>query len=110
MFTLQASKFMLHRIFMIVATVLLVSSGLTLPVAAKEKYVIDPATGTKYKPESEMKDLLLVLGELGGEQLERNFSSELSVLGEVDFSHPACAEFFRDVIVGKGLADHVVRL
>ena len=70
MFTLQASKIAFRRRFTIVATALLMFSGLTLPVAAKEKYIVDPATGTKYKPEPEMKDLLVALTELGGKPIQ----------------------------------------
>jgi acetyl esterase/lipase len=63
---------MFHRISTIVGTVLLVSCALTLspPVGAKEKYVVDPVTGTKYKAEPEMKELLLALAELGERPLQ----------------------------------------
>jgi acetyl esterase/lipase len=51
----------------------LVLSGLAAispPVVAKEKYTIDPVTGTKYKPEPEMGDLLLAFAALGGKPIE----------------------------------------
>ena len=40
------------------------------PVIAKEKYTIDPVTGTKYKPEPEMADLLSAFAALGGRPVE----------------------------------------
>jgi acetyl esterase/lipase len=39
-------------------------------VVAKEKYAIDPVTGTKYKPDPEMKELLLAFAALGGKPIE----------------------------------------
>jgi len=40
------------------------------PAAAKEKYTVDPVTGTKYKPDPEMKELLTTLAALGGKPIE----------------------------------------
>jgi acetyl esterase len=38
--------------------------------AAKEKYAIDPVTGTKYKPDPDMKELLIAFAALGGKPIE----------------------------------------
>ena len=35
---------------------------------------------------------LRVFGELRWQQLERHLAPELAVFGQVDFTHPACAE------------------
>jgi acetyl esterase len=63
-----------RRITMVVlgvgSLVLVGLAGLSQPAAAKEKYTIDPVTGTKYKPEPEMKDLLVALAALGGKPIE----------------------------------------
>jgi hypothetical protein len=55
----------------VVSLVLVGLAGLSQPAAAKEKYTIDPVTGTKYKPEPEMKDLLVALAALGGAGFRR---------------------------------------
>ena len=72
MFTLRSRKVTRHLISMIVGTALLVSFGLTLSpsAAAKEKYAVDSVTGTKYKPEPEMKELLLALTALGAKPIQ----------------------------------------
>ena len=73
MFTFHSRNNMTHQLIStIVGTALLVSSGLTLSpsVAAKEKYTVDPVTGTKYKPEPEMKELLLALTQLGEKPIQ----------------------------------------
>ena len=72
MFTPQSRNITLRRISVIVGAALIVSFGLTLspPVAAKEKYIVDPVTGTKYKPEPEMKALLGALTDLGEKPLQ----------------------------------------
>ncbi len=63
MFTRRSRTITHHLTSMIVGTALLVCSGLVLSpfAAAKEKYTVDPVTGTKYKAEPEMKDLLVAL-------------------------------------------------
>src|ERR1700722_13951664 len=70
MFTLQTGNFTLRQIFTIAATTLLLSAGFTLPAVAKEKYKIDPVTGTKYKADAEMQDLLAALAELGAKPMQ----------------------------------------
>jgi len=40
--------------------------------AAEEKYSIDPVTGTKYKPEPEVTDLLLAFAALGGKPMSNS--------------------------------------
>jgi acetyl esterase len=72
MFTLQSRDITLQRVSMIVGTALLVAFGLALSptVAAKEKYIVDPDTGTKYKAVPEMKALLVALTELGAKPIQ----------------------------------------
>jgi acetyl esterase len=51
----------------------LVFSGLAAlspPAAAKEKYIINPVTGTKYKAEPGMQELLAAFAALGGKPIE----------------------------------------
>ena len=40
------------------------------------------------------------------QELERDESLELGVLGLIDRTHAAATEFFRDAVVRDGLADH----
>ncbi len=56
----------------IVCLTFLVASLATIaPVVAKDKYSIDPVTGTKYKPDDDqMRDLLVTLAALGGRPVE----------------------------------------
>jgi acetyl esterase len=72
MLTCDSRAIALRRIAMILGVGSLVLSGVALspPAAAKEKYSIDPVTGTKYKPEPEMKELLMTLAALGGKPIE----------------------------------------
>jgi acetyl esterase len=70
MLTFHSRSLVFSRIAMVLGLGLLVLSGLPLSLAAKEKYTIDPVTGTKYKPEPEMKELLIALTELGGKPIE----------------------------------------
>jgi acetyl esterase len=71
--TFRPRAITLGRIIMVFGIGSLVLSGLAAvsrPAAAKEKYTIDPVTGTKYKPEPEMKELLMALAALGGKPIE----------------------------------------
>lgn len=73
MFKRYSRDFAFRRITMVLSAGSLVLSGLAVvaPTAvAKEKYTIDPITGTKYKPDAEMKELLLALAALGGKPIE----------------------------------------
>jgi hypothetical protein len=73
MLTCQSSTLALRRITMILGMGSLVLCGLAAvspSVAAKEKYTIDPVTGTKYKPEADMRELLLAFAALGGKPIE----------------------------------------
>jgi len=73
MFKRYSCAFALRRLTMVLSVGSLVLSGLTAvaPAAvAKEKYTTDPITGTKYKPDAEMKELLLALAALGGKPIE----------------------------------------
>ena len=40
------------------------------PASAKDKYKIDPVTGTKYKADADMKDLLAAFAALGGKPID----------------------------------------
>ena len=74
MLTFHSRAVALHRITMVFGVGSLVLSGLAAvspPGIAKEKYTIDPVTGTKYKPEPEMKELLMAWAALGGKPIER---------------------------------------
>ena len=51
-----------------------------------------------------------VLGQLGGQELERDVPAELRVLGLVDDAHAAAAELRRDAVVGDRPADHRLML
>src|ERR1700730_18451748 len=73
MLTNQSPSLALRRITVVLGVGSLVLSGLaavSLPVVAKEKYTIDPVTGTKYKPQPEMRALLLAFAALGGKPIE----------------------------------------
>jgi acetyl esterase len=73
MLTLHSSALAFRRISMMLGAASLLLSGLAAispPVVAKEKYTIDPVTGTKYKPEPEMGELLLAFAALGGKPIE----------------------------------------
>jgi acetyl esterase len=73
MLTFHSRAIALRRITMVFGVGSLVLSGLAAvspPGVAKEKYTIDPVTGTKYKPEPEMKELLMAWAALGGKPIE----------------------------------------
>ena len=73
MLTFHSRAITLRRIAMVFGIGSLVLSGLTVvssAAAAKEKYAIDPVTGTKYKADPEMKDLLTAFAALGGKPIE----------------------------------------
>jgi acetyl esterase len=62
-----------RRITLVLGFGFMMLSGLAAvspSVVAKEKYTIDPVTGTKYKPEPEMRELLLAFAALGGKPIE----------------------------------------
>jgi hypothetical protein len=74
MLTFHSRAIALRRITMVFGVGSLMLSGLAAvspPGIAKEKYTIDPVTGTKYKPEPEMKELLMAWAALGGKPIER---------------------------------------
>jgi acetyl esterase len=73
MLTSHCRPDVLRRLMMLLATGSLVLCGLAAvspPAVAKEKYAIDPLTGTKYKPEPEMGQLLVAWAALGGKSLD----------------------------------------
>jgi acetyl esterase len=45
-------------------------AGFAPPALAKDKYKIDPVTGTKYKADPDMQELLLSVAALGGKPIE----------------------------------------
>ena len=49
---------------------------------------------------------LRVLGNIIGQKLQRDEAAEAWVLGLVDHTHAAAAEFLDDAVVRDGLADH----
>jgi acetyl esterase len=72
MLTLQSRAIALRNA-MVLGAGLLALCGLAPiapPATAKEKYTIDPVTGTKFKPEPEMKELLIAFAALGGKPIE----------------------------------------
>jgi acetyl esterase/lipase len=73
MLTLHSSAPAFRRITMMLGATSLLLAGLAAispTVVAKEKYTIDPVTGTKYKPDPEMGELLLAFAALGGKPIE----------------------------------------
>jgi acetyl esterase len=73
MLTFLLRTLALRRITMVFGAASLVLCGLAAvppSAAAKDKYTIDPVTGTKYKLEPEMRDLLLAFAALGGKPIE----------------------------------------
>jgi acetyl esterase/lipase len=72
MLTFRSRAITLPRIGKVLGVGLLVLSVLAAvsPAAAKEKYVIDPVTGTKYKADPEMRELLTTWEALGGKPIE----------------------------------------
>src|SRR5882757_9685767 len=65
-------------------------------VVAKEKYAIDPVTGTKYKPEPEMKELLVARAALGGKPIETLTPTEARL-------QPTLADAVNAVLKSRGL-------
>ena len=49
---------------------------------------------------------VLVLEQVGSEELQGHETVELCVLGLVDHAHPALADFLDDFVMRNGLADH----
>ena len=47
----------------------------------------------------------LVLGEVGGQELQRDLAAEARILGLIHHSHAAAAELTGHRVVGNGLAD-----
>lgn len=79
MLTYQSPTLALRRITMVLGVGSMVLCGLAAvspSAAAKEKYMIDPVTGTKYKPEPEMRELLLAFAALGGKPIETQTPAE----------------------------------
>jgi acetyl esterase/lipase len=72
MLTCYSHAIALRRIIMVVLGSLVLAgvAAVSPPASAKEKYTIDPVTGTKYKPDPEMKELLTTLAALGGKPID----------------------------------------
>ena len=47
-----------------------------------------------------------IVSNIRRQELDRHEAAELQVLGLVNHSHAATAEFFHDAVVGDGLVDH----
>ena len=49
---------------------------------------------------------LLIVGNIFGQEFQRNKAAKLGVLGLVDNTHPAAAELLNNAVVRDGLAYH----
>jgi acetyl esterase len=99
MTTCHSHAHALHRIIALLGVGTLVISGLAAvssPAVAKEKYAIDPVTGTKYKPELEMKELLVARAALGGKPIETLTPTEARL-------QPTLADAVNAVLKSRGL-------
>jgi acetyl esterase len=73
MLTFHSRALVHRRITMVLGAGSLMLSGLAAispTVVAKEKYTIDPVSGTKYKPTDDMRELLITFAALGGKPIE----------------------------------------
>jgi acetyl esterase len=73
MFTICLRTSALRAIVLVLGIGSLVLSGvagIAPPANAKDKYKIDPITGTKYKADPDMQDLLMSFAALGGKPIE----------------------------------------
>src|ERR1051325_2942461 len=52
------------------------------------------------------RDAFGVLSKFSGQNFERNTKTAGRVFGQIDFTHPACAELVEDAIVSNVLFDH----
>ncbi len=71
-------------------------AGLASPAAAKDKYKIDPVTGTKYKADADMKELLIALTALGGRPIETLTPAEARL-------QPTMADAVKRVLTQRGM-------
>jgi len=53
---------------------------------------------------------LWVLGQLKRQELERDRTFKLNVLGLVHYSHPAFPDLLKDLVMGDRFADHLCSL
>ena len=58
----------------------------------------------------EAAESLLIFGHFIGQELEGHKATEFDILGLVDHTHPAAAQFLDDAVVRNGLADHVIEV
>jgi acetyl esterase len=73
MFTICSRATALRAIIIVLGIGSLVLSGLVgiaPPATAKDKYKIDPVTGTKYKADPDMQELLISFAALGGKPIQ----------------------------------------
>ena len=54
----------------------------------------------------ETSPAFFALGQLRGENLERNLAVQLGVLGQIDVTHAPGADLLQDFVMCEGLADH----
>jgi len=66
--------------------------------------MVESGGRTSFSPET--FQCLRVLGHVIGKELKRNETTQLGVLGFVNYAHTAAAELFDDAIARDGLADH----
>ena len=66
--------------------------------------MVQRRSSTRFAPETLQR--LRVLRDIVGEKLEGDKAAKVSVLGLVDDTHAAAAEFLDDAVVRDGLADH----
>ncbi len=99
MFTHHSRSNVLRRIILLCGVGSLVLCGLAAvsPAAsAKEKFSIDPVTGTKYKPDSDMQELLVALAALGGKPIGTLTPTDAR-------SQPTMADAINAVLKKRGL-------
>ena len=106
MLTFQSRARALRRIILVLGIGSLVLCGLAAvssSAAAKEKYTIDPVTGTKYKPDPEMRELLLAFAALGGKPIETLTPAEARL-------QPTMADAVDALLKRRGESSHPTQL
>ena len=66
--------------------------------------VVERGRGLGFAPEAGLD--VGVAEQMSSEKLQGDRPFEIDVLGFVDDTHPALAEFFEDLVTGDGFADH----
>ncbi len=76
--------------------------GLLQPVDRSDVRVVEG--GKDFRLALEPSQPLRVLGELIGQDFDRDIPAELCVSCPIDFTHPAFADGLQDLVVGESLA------